>query len=218
MAAGDSAAAEATYRDLLATQGESVEITAALFGLLEEQGRTDEAREVVESALTTAPSDPNLLWIKAGLLEKSGEFEEAIAIYETMYQADSNNQIIANNLASMLADHRSDPESLNRAYTVARRLRGSDVPPFQDTYGWIAFLRGETDEALAATAPAAEVLSSDPAVQFHLAEIYRKLGRDEEALAQYLKVAELTTEADTRAFVVESRAQIARLKAAAGAQ
>jgi tetratricopeptide (TPR) repeat protein len=89
---------------------------------------------------------------------------------------------MANNLASLISTYREDQESLERAYTIARRLRGSDVPPFQDTYGWIAYRRGEYEEALAHLEPAAAALPEDPLVQYHLGMTYLALGRGEEAL------------------------------------
>jgi len=113
----------------------------------------------------------------------------------------------------LLADHRTDEVSLEKAYTIARRLRGTDVAPFQDTYGWISHLRGQTDEAVENLEPASDALAGDPMVQYHLAEAYLSSGRKEDALAQYLKVVDLTSEADTRPFVESSRRKINELKA-----
>ena len=85
--------------------------------------------------------------------------------------------IVANNLASLITTYRDDAESLERAWSIARRLRGSDVPAFQDTYGWIALRRGDIEDALAPLEPAAASLSNDPLVQFHLAVAYAEAGR-----------------------------------------
>jgi tetratricopeptide (TPR) repeat protein len=59
-----------------------------------------------------------------------------------------NSPVVANNLASLISTYRDDDDSLDQAYTIARRLRGTDVAPFADTYGWIAYRRGEYDVAL----------------------------------------------------------------------
>ena len=211
-ATGDAERAEATYRELLKTQDNRSEIWIALFRLYDSQGRTEVARDAIEQALADAPEDPTLQWIYAGIAEKAGEFDKAIGIYQSMYDRDSNNQIIANNLASLLADHRSDEDSLAKAFTIAKRLRGSDVPPFQDTYGWIAHLRGQSNEALSSLEPAAAGLPDDPMVQYHLAQVYLESGRQDDALAQFLKVIDLTTPADTRTFVETSRAEVNRLQ------
>ena len=95
--------------------------------------------------------------------------------------------MLANNLASLLASYRDDPASLERAFAIARRLRGSDVPHFQDTYGWILHRRGDNDQALGYLAPAAAALPGNALVQFHLAETELALGRRAEARASFAR-------------------------------
>ena len=157
------------------------------------------------------PGEPALKWIEAGLLEKSGDIPGAIAIYEDLYAADSDNLIVANNLASLLTISATDPEVLSRAYTISRRLRVSTVPPYLDTYGWIAFLRGEYSEAIKALAPAAAAMNKDPTVQYHLAQAYNSNGQLKNALVQYQRVVDITGPADTRDFVIFSRTEVQRL-------
>ncbi len=103
---------------------------------------------------------------------------------EAMYAKDSGNVIIANNLASMITTYRDDPASLERAAAVARRLRDTDVPAFQDTYGWIEFRRGNPDEALKYLEPAATGLPGDMMVQYRLGLVYAALGRRDDAIRQ----------------------------------
>ena len=57
------------------------------------------------------------------------------------------------------------------------------MPAFQDTYGWIAYRRGDLTEALANLEPAAAGLPNDPLVQFHLGMTYAALKRPEDAAA-----------------------------------
>jgi tetratricopeptide (TPR) repeat protein len=90
-----------------------------------------------------------------------------------------NQPVVANNLASLISTYRDDEASLERAYTIARRLRGTDVAPFQDTYGWIAYRKGEYQEALEHLEPAAAVLGDDPLVQYHLGMTYLALGQQD---------------------------------------
>ena len=85
--------------------------------------------------------------------------------------------MIANNLASLIASNRADAASLERAFAIARRLRGTGVPQFQDTYGWILHRRGDSEQALAILAPAAAALPGNALVQFHLAETELALDR-----------------------------------------
>ena len=210
---GDLPGAEREYRALLETSPRAERVWLELIRVLNAQGKRDEALAALDEGLAALPAAPNLLWARASVLEQGGEFEQAIEVYETLYEANSNSPIIANNLASLISTYRDDPESLERAYAVARRLRGSDVPAFQDTYGWIAFRRGELEDALAHLEPAAEALSGDPLVQYHLAMTYQALERNEEALARFRRAVEIAGEADTRPQFVDARSRIAALEA-----
>ncbi len=184
---GNADAAAATYRELVEERPDAVLAWRALFLLQMRQQQHDEARATLDAALEANPDSADLLWAKASLLQQQGADEEAIAVYETMYEAQSSSPLVANNLASLLTTARSDEESLARAYVVSRRLRNSKVPAFRDTYGWIAYRRGEYDEALAHLEPAAQGLPQDALTQYHLAMTYLALDRPADALAQFEK-------------------------------
>ena len=93
--------------------------------------------------------------------------------------------MLANNLASLLTAQGSDAATLARANAIARRLRGTDVPEFQDTYGWIVFLRGDAAAARDILARAAAALPGNAQVQFHLGEADHALGDRDAATAAY---------------------------------
>ena len=205
-AVGDSAAAQAGYRDLLAQDAKRGPVWTALVRQLMQDGTPTEAEAALDEALAALPQAGDLLVMKAGFLEQRQDPEGAIAIYQTLYDRDTSNQVLANNLASMLSSYRSDPESVEQAYVIARRLRGTTQPAFADTYGWIAHQRGNSAEALPYMEAAAAGLPQDPLVQFHLAEVLRALNRPEEARAQYAKVVDMVPAEDMRAFVTAARA------------
>lgn len=213
---GKTDEAEALLRALVTEAPEAEAPARLLFGLLLGNGREDEADAVLTAALAAQPNSATLLWLQAGRLESRDDFDGAIAIYERLYAQNSADPIIANNLASMISTYRNDPESLDRAATIARRLRGTTVPAFQDTYGWIAYRRGDLQEALSYLEPAAAALKTDPVVQFHLGKLYADLGRNEEAKAQLALALELGKD---RAIpqLDEARAVLAKLSDAAPA-
>lgn len=185
------AEAEAGYRDLMARFPQSELPVRLLMSLLNSDGRPQDAEQVLNEALEIMPGQPNLLWIRASAFEQRGQFEEAIAVYEQIYANDTSSAVVANNLASLITTHRDDPESLTRAANIVRRLRGTDVPAFQDTYGWIAYRRGNLDEALEYLEPAAEALIDDPLAQYHLGMTYHALGRVEDARTTLTRTLEL---------------------------
>lgn len=209
-AEGRLAEAEAAYRALIAADPARPEPWRALFGLLAGQGETARARAVLAEGRAAAGDDPDLLFLEAGMREADGDSDGAIALYETLYARDSGNAVVANNLASLLASHRDDAASLERAYLVARRLRGSDVPQFQDTYGWLLHRRGDSAQALTFLAPAAAALPENPLAQYHAAEALLALGRPAEARAAYARVLALSA---TGPEAEAARARIAGIDA-----
>lgn len=188
---GNVAAAEADFRAVLAAEPAADNAARLLFGLLRGDGRLTEARAVLQAGLAAAPDSLAMLWLMAQDLEVSGEYDEAIAIYERIYALEPDNIVTANNLASMLTTYREDPASLERAQTLVERLRGSDIPAFQDTYGWIAYRRGDLETAVDYLERASNGLPLDPLVQFHLGMVYADLNRPAEARAQLERALEL---------------------------
>ncbi|MFN4128271.1 MAG: tetratricopeptide repeat protein [Paracoccaceae bacterium] len=188
---GKTAEAEAAYRALIADDPKADLPVRLLYGLLVSAGRDADARKVLDAGLAAQPDNENLLWTRASLLEQEGRFDETITIYETLYERNTSNIVAANNLASMITSYRDDPESLERAYAIARRLRDSGVPAFQDTYGWIEYRRGNLDEALKYLESGAKGLPNDPLAQLHLGMVYADLGRKDEALTQLRRALEL---------------------------
>ncbi|WP_206540162.1 tetratricopeptide repeat protein [Tateyamaria sp. ANG-S1] len=191
VAEGNSGESETILRALIAEEPDYEPAITQLYAQLRSENRLDDASALLSASLTVNSEAPRLLALQARELERQGNIEGAIEIYETLYTLNTDNLIIANNLASLLSTFRDDPESQARAATVARRLRGTDVPALQDTYGWIAFQQGDLDEALAYLEPAAAGLPNNPLVQFHLGMTYAALNRNEAAQAALNQAIEL---------------------------
>jgi tetratricopeptide (TPR) repeat protein len=211
---GQVDSAIALFRELLVESAERENVWVALYNLHRSRGETEAAETVLNQGLAALPDSSTLNWVRAGELEAKGDIEGAIAIYETLYERNSNSQVIANNLASLISSYRDDDASLERAYAIARRLRGTTVPQFQDTYGWIAHRLGNHEEALEYLKPAAENLTDDPLAQYHLAMVYAALDQKTEALAQLQKAINSAEESGKRPKIMDQvEAEIARLEA-----
>jgi len=212
--AGQPEEANDIFRALLSEFPDNERIWMALYNLHRGQGKLAEATAVLAEAQGALPQSANLKWTAAGEAEQKGDIDKAIGIYEDLYALNSNSLVIANNLASLITTYQDDDESLRRAFAIARRLRGTEVAPFQDTYGWITHRLGNYQEALGYLEPAANALVNDPVVQYHLAENYAALLRDAEALAHYQKVIELVEAGGIRPpFMDRVKAEITRLAA-----
>lgn len=208
--AGQSAAAEAGYRQIIAETPGAETPVRLLYGLLQSMNRKADATAVLDAALTAQPGSVTLRLIKAGEQERDGDFEAAIAIYDALYAEDSSNVVVANNLASLISAQRDDAASLERAFAIARRLRGSDQPAFQDTYGWIEYRRGNLPEALVELEPAAAGLPDDPLTQFHLGMTYAGLGRNAEAATVLKRALDLAGDSALPQYAL-ARATLAKL-------
>jgi cellulose synthase operon protein C len=197
--------AEKIYRALMSEQPDNLRPFQALYKLLLAGNRADEASALLDGALVTTPTSPALNLMKATALEKAGDFDGAIAIYDALYARDSSNLVVANNLASLLTSHHDDAPSIDRAFTIAHRLRGSNVPAFQDTYGWIAYRRGDFAEALTALEPAAKGLAQDPMVQVHLGLTYAALKQADQARATLAAALALAGDAASQPQFAEAQ-------------
>jgi len=186
-AMGATDEAIAVLRKLTETSPTFEEGWSGLYMMLARAGQTDAADAALEQALVQLPKSRQLRLLRAGRLEQLGKIDETIALYDALYAENSDDPLVANNLASLLASTRSDDASLERAWTVARRLVDSKVPALQDTYGWIAFRRGELDEALKSLEPAAKGLPGDPSVAYHLGRAYAAKGMKDQAMAEYAR-------------------------------
>ena len=217
-ATGDFGSAEAKYRGILDVQPNAERVWIELMRVLITQGQRDEALSALSEGLEAMPGAPNLLWARASVLEQDGDYEGAIEVYEQLYAENTGAVVVANNLASLISTYRTDEESLERAYAVARRLRGIEVPAFQDTYGWIAYRRGDLEEAIEHLEPAAAGLPGDALVQYHLAKTYLALERRDEALAQFRKAVEVAGNSDLRPQIAEARQQIINLEEAVASE
>lgn len=211
---GNYETAEPIFRALIAEDPNAEPAVQALYALLNVQGRDADAQAALDSALTNLPKSPTLRWMKAGELELAGDIDGAIAVYEGLYTDDSSNLVIANNLASLLASYRTDDASLERAFVVARRLRGTEQPAFQDTYGWIAYRRGDFDQALSNLEPAAKALTNDPVVAMHLGLTYAALLRTEDARTALTHSLQLAGDKSADALFQPVRDALAKLPAA----
>jgi cellulose synthase operon protein C len=212
---GNTAAAEEAYRKILDVDQNRPLVWMALFrSVYSDPNRKAEAEQLLDHALAVAPNSSELRWAKAGILEADGDIDGAIAIYEAMYQENSANPIVANNLASLLSNYRTDPDSLARAEVIARRLRGSDLAPYQDTYGWIAYQNKNYDGAVDELEKAVVGLPKDPTVRYHLAMTYLALQRPEDAAKQFKSVVDELDPSDSRNFAVSARDEYEKLKKA----
>ncbi len=148
------------------------------------QHKVAQAQDVLSAGLKEQPDNTVLRLMWADMLERKQDYNGAINEYESMLTKNPGSLIVANNLASLLADYRTDNDSLKRAQSLAGRLRQSPVPQFKDTVGWIEYRTGNYKDAVPLLERAATQLPNRADVHYHLGMAYIASGEPLKASAQ----------------------------------
>ncbi|MBT8135419.1 MAG: tetratricopeptide repeat protein [Gammaproteobacteria bacterium] len=143
-----------------------------LIGLHLLQGDLDAAEKAAEGALEVMPNNPDLRLLRATVYERQSRWDDAIAIYEAEIERNPNLDVAANNYAALVADHRQDEISLNRALQLAQRFRNSDNPIFLDTLGWLMYRTGDIEGAVKVLEEAVAGAGQVPQLRYHLGMAY----------------------------------------------
>jgi tetratricopeptide (TPR) repeat protein len=181
-----------SYRAAIERQPDNMAGYRALAEHYVRQHKLDEALTVSRDALQREPNNFGMRLILGGVLESQGNYEGAIAEFERLLKQQPGSLVVANNLASLLSDHRTDKESLDRAYSLAASLRKTQVPNFKDTLGWIYYQRGEHKNALSLLEEAVAALPNSPVARYHLGMSYLSDGQLAKASEQLKKALELS--------------------------
>ena len=182
-----------SFRTAIERQPQNMAGYQALAQFYARQKNIDDAESVIRAGLKEQPEDAAMHLSLAGLLELKGDYEAAIGEYEAMLKGQAASMLVANNLASLLSNHRTDKASLERAYSLAAVLRGSQVPFFKDTLGWIYYQRGDYKSAVSLLEEAATGLPDLALVRYHLGVSYVGVGELAKASKQFEKARELSS-------------------------
>ena len=170
--------AEKGFKALVESNSDNATAHRALAEFYLRTKRLDDAETAVRNGIEKDQRGLTLRLLLALILEQTGRYDEAIAEYAKMYQEEPRSTIVANNYASLLADHRAaDKESIDKAYSIAVRFRDTEIPQFMDTLGWLHYQRGEFDQAVTRLKIAATKLPKEALVHYHLGMAYKELGR-----------------------------------------
>lgn len=145
---------------------------------------------VYEQGLKALPNDTVLMLYLASTYERVEDFAKAIETHEAVLQKEPNNAVAANNLASLLSDHRTDEKSLARARELAERFQSDQQPYFRDTLGWVYYRQGEVDKAIPILEKNVSDLPNEAVFHYHLGMAYYKKGNTSAAKTHLTKALE----------------------------
>jgi tetratricopeptide (TPR) repeat protein len=130
----------------------------------------------LKRGLLASPGQANLALLLGGEYAAEGKYEEVIALYESVLEANPNARMVANNLASTLLDHRDDEASHQQALQMTREFSESRNPVLLDTVGWAYFRNGDSRRAVQFLELALALGGDVPIVHYHLASAYAASG------------------------------------------
>ena len=210
MSKGDTESAEAAFVTAAADEN-SASGNAALAQFYFANQDFAKAESAIQSGLSKDPNSAALKMLLTSLYQQTERFDDAIAVYEEMFEKNPGSTVVANDLASLLSERRGDEASLDRALEIAQRFRTSEIPQYQDTLGWIYYLKGQYSSALPLLRASAEGLPNMGLAQYHYGMTLAALDQKEQAievLQRALDLKTLMTEADQKL----ARTTMARLQ------
>jgi tetratricopeptide (TPR) repeat protein len=168
--------ADAAFRKAVALNASIPGTHLELANFLAERGDFAGAERAIKDGLVVLPVNDTLLQQLAQVHMRGKNFDQAIAVFEDMATRDPGNDMAANNLASLLLDHRQDKASHERAKALARRFEHSRNPAYIDSLGWAYFRSGEYDRAAQLLRKAVEVAPGAAVLHYHLGMALHRKG------------------------------------------
>ncbi|MDC1287799.1 tetratricopeptide repeat protein [Gammaproteobacteria bacterium] len=156
------------------------------------ENQLHKAENIFEKGLLELPNNLELSMNLALVVERQGDFERAIELYEGLLQKNPDIIVARNNLASLLIDYRDDAASHDRARDLAAEFRDSKVPVFRDTYAWTSVRSGlYLEEAALILQSIVRENEGVGIFHYHLGEAYRKTGSSFDSRKHLRRAVEL---------------------------
>lgn len=149
-----------------------------LSAVLQKDGQPNRALKVLESASTQHPNSAQIKLALAMAYQATEATDKAQSAYEALVQLTPKNAIALNNLAWIYYEKKDDRAiaTAEKAYQINSRS-----PAIADTYGWILFSAGRTEESLPVLEAAHEMAPTAQEIALHLAEAYKAAGQNDKA-------------------------------------
>lgn len=159
---------------------------ALLSSLFQEQGKNEEAMEVLLSAINLYPTNEQILFEHALLLDKTGKSTEAVASMEKVLQLHPNHPEALNFIGYTWADQNIN---LDKAFEYIRQA--SETKPdngfIRDSLGWVYFRKGDLEKAASQLELAIKLEPDDPNIYDHYGDVLSAMRKYSAAIESYRK-------------------------------
>ena len=196
LATGERDQAVKSFQLAIEKQPRNVVGYKALADLNVREQKLDNALTIIRSGLEVQPDNIDLRLAMANVFEQTHQYEAAITEYELILAKQPGSMIVANNLASLLSDHRNDKASAARARALAANLREAQVPQFKDTLGWISYRQDDYANAVPLLEKAVAAMPNAALVRYHLAMSYIAIKQTAKASEQLTAALSLSPGSD----------------------
>jgi tetratricopeptide (TPR) repeat protein len=178
--------AEQSLNKSIELKADNAQAYSLLLQMKNGPGQEAEALAIIENFLKVFPNDSMALLQRGTLLEQLGRKEDAREAYTALIAAKPEYAPAYNNLATLEVEAFNNLES---AAIHARKARALDKtqPAIADTLGWIEWQLGNYQAALPLLIEAAEKITNNPEVFYHLGMGYYSMGQAPEATANLTK-------------------------------
>jgi len=176
-------------------------------------GDTAGAIAAYQEGIKAVPDQPELITELASYYVRQAQPDQAIALYEGLYQRQPGSPSVASNLALLLATYRSDRQSLDRARQLSAPFASSSDGALLDTSGWVLLKSGDLQHALPVLQRAESRDPRSDLIRYHIGVAELESGDRARAQAD-LKAAV----GGSQAFpgMSDAREQLASLQSGAG--
>lgn len=148
--------------------------------------RWDDMAKALDEAEKLSPTDEaksNVYFMRGAMLERQKKFEQAEAEFRKVLAIDPKSDSALNYLGYMLADRNV---RLDEAVDMIKKALdlNPDNGAYLDSLGWVYYRQGKFTDAEGLLVRALQK-QQDPTVHDHLGDVYAKLGKTREAVAQW---------------------------------
>jgi tetratricopeptide (TPR) repeat protein len=206
-AVGDEKGASEVLQPLLA--GDADDVLTAL-GVLERRHLYPQLVARGREALTRFPDNPDIQFILAAGLERSGAWDDAVTQFRALIAKHPDNAAALNYLGYMFADKGTNLDEAKDLIAKAVSLEPNSGA-YLDSLGWVYFRLGKLGLAEKYLNEGFRLEPNDATVQEHLAELYLKQGFRAKAEAAFRRALTLKPEEAGQKERIE--AKLARLAA-----
>ena len=138
------------------------------------------AKSILIKGVANVTSSLKIPFALAALYESKENYSGAIDVYRESHRSNPGNQVIINNLASLLSDHGDSKSDLELAKTLADKLDNKQ-PVFLDTIGWVNYKLGDYQNAIAYLKQVVELVPAVNVFNYHLGMAYKMAGDKDQA-------------------------------------